>query len=63
MDYVIKTTVYLKDMNDFPIMNEIYKAFFGASKPARSTVEVSGLPKNVKVEIDAIAYMVKKKRH
>jgi 2-iminobutanoate/2-iminopropanoate deaminase len=63
MDYVIKTTVYLKDMSNFAKMNEVYNAFFGASKPARSTVEVSGLPKNVKVEIDAIAYMVKKKRY
>ena len=63
MDYVIKTTVYLNNMNDFEKMNEVYNAFFGASKPARSTVGVSGLPKNVKVEIDAIAYMVKKKRY
>lgn len=63
MDYVIKTTVFLKDMNDFAKMNEVYNAFFGSSKPARSTVEVSRLPKDVKVEIEAIAYIVKKKRH
>ena len=63
MDFVIKTTVYLTNMDDFPKMNEVYNAFFGASKPARSTVEVSRLPKDVKVEIDAIAYMVKIKRH
>ena len=63
MDFVIKTTVYLKDMNDFTKMNEVYNAFFGESKPARSTVEVSRLPKDVKVEIDAVAYIVKKKRH
>jgi 2-iminobutanoate/2-iminopropanoate deaminase len=63
MDYVIKTTVYLTNMDDFPKMNEVYNAFFGSSKPARSTVEVSRLPKDVKVEIDAIAYMVKRKRH
>lgn len=62
MDFVIKTTVYLKDMNDFPKMNEVYNAFFGESKPARSTVEVSRLPKDVKVEIDAIAYRLKKRR-
>ena len=63
MDFVIKTTVYLKDMNDFTKMNDVYNAFFGESKPARSTVEVSRLPKDVKVEIDAVAYIVKKKRH
>jgi len=52
---VIKTTVYLSDMNDFAQMNEIYAQFFGEGKPARSTVEVARLPKDVKVEIDAIA--------
>ena len=63
LDYVIKTTVYLKDMNEFAEMNEIYADFFGDSEPARSTVEVSRLPKDVRVEIDAIAYIVKRKRH
>ena len=52
---VIKTTVYLKDMNDFPAMNEVYNNFFETSAPARSTVEVARLPKDVLVEIDCIA--------
>jgi 2-iminobutanoate/2-iminopropanoate deaminase len=52
---VVKTTVYLKDMNDFAGMNAVYAEFFGSHAPARSTVEVARLPKDVKVEIDAIA--------
>lgn len=52
---VIKTTVFLKDMNEFAAMNEVYAEFFSESKPARSTVEVARLPKDVKVEIEAIA--------
>ena len=52
---VVKTTVFLKDMNDFPGMNAVYAEFFGAHAPARSTVEVARLPKDVKVEIEAIA--------
>lgn len=52
---VIKTTVFIKDMNDFAEMNEIYAAYFGDHKPARSTVEVARLPKDVKVEIEVIA--------
>jgi 2-iminobutanoate/2-iminopropanoate deaminase len=52
---VIKTTVFLKDMNDFVEMNEIYATFFGNHKPARATVEVARLPKDVKVEIECIA--------
>jgi 2-iminobutanoate/2-iminopropanoate deaminase len=52
---VVKTTVFLADMNDFAAMNEVYSRYFGAHKPARSTVEVSRLPKNVRVEIDLIA--------
>lgn len=52
---VIKTTVYLSDMNDFSQMNMVYAQFFDRTKPARSTVEVSRLPKDVKVEIDAVA--------
>ena len=52
---VFKTTVFLKDMNEFSAMNEVYGEFFGQSAPARSTVEVARLPKDVKVEIDAIA--------
>jgi 2-iminobutanoate/2-iminopropanoate deaminase len=52
---VIKTTVFLKDMSDFAAMNEVYARHFGDHKPARSTVEVARLPKDVKVEIEAIA--------
>ena len=52
---VVKTTVYLKDMNDFGAMNEVYGSFFTDPYPARVAVEVARLPKDVKVEIDAIA--------
>ena len=52
---VVKTTVYLADMADFPAMNEVYARHFGNHKPARSTVQAAGLPKGVRVEIDAIA--------
>jgi 2-iminobutanoate/2-iminopropanoate deaminase len=52
---VLKTTVYLQDMGDFPKMNEVYGRYFSANAPARSTVEVSRLPRNVRIEIDAIA--------
>ena len=55
---VIKTTVFLKDMNEFVEMNEIYAAFFGDHKPARATVEVARLPKDVKVEIECVAQLV-----
>lgn len=53
---VLKTTVFLADMGDFAAMNEVYARHFGDHKPARSTVAVRTLPKNVLVEIDAIAY-------
>jgi len=53
---VVKTTVFLKDMNDFPVLNAIYAEAFGeSSAPARSTIQVARLPKDVLVEIDAIA--------
>ncbi|NOZ91199.1 MAG: RidA family protein [Epsilonproteobacteria bacterium] len=52
---VIKTTVYLADMDDFLKMNEVYAHYFGTHKPVRSTVAVKTLPKNVLVEIDCIA--------
>lgn len=52
---VVKTTVYLKDMNEFAAMNAAYARAFGAHRPARACVEVAGLPKDVLVEIDAIA--------
>jgi 2-iminobutanoate/2-iminopropanoate deaminase len=53
--HVVKTTVFLHDMNDFPAVNDIYARILGDARPARSTVQVSGLPRGVLVEIDAIA--------
>jgi 2-iminobutanoate/2-iminopropanoate deaminase len=55
LHHVVKTTVFLKDMNDFAAMNEVYAGFFSAAAPARSTVEVGRLPKDALVEIEAIA--------
>jgi 2-iminobutanoate/2-iminopropanoate deaminase len=55
MEQVVKTTVFLKDMNDFPRMNVIYGEFFQENPPARSTVQVAALPKAGLVEIEAIA--------
>jgi len=52
---VVKTTVYLTDMADFPAMNEVYGRYLGARPPARSTVAVAGLPRGVRVEIDVVA--------
>ncbi|MBN2718615.1 MAG: RidA family protein [Deltaproteobacteria bacterium] len=52
---VLKTTVYLKDMNTFAEMNSVYDAFFNGHRPARAAVEVSRLPKDVQVEIECIA--------
>lgn len=55
MESIIKTTVFLKDMNDFAAMNEVYATFFPENPPARSAVEVARLPKDAMVEIEAIA--------
>ncbi len=55
LGHVVKTTVFLKDMNDFPAMNEVYGGYFKAAPPARSTVQVSRLPKDALVEIEVIA--------
>ena len=52
---VVKTTVFLHDMNDFPLVNEVYARVLGDARPARSTVQVSALPRGVLVEIEAIA--------
>ncbi len=54
-DNVVKTTVYLADMADFPKMNEVYARYLGREPPARSTIAAAGLPRGVKVEIDLIA--------
>ena len=55
LQHVVKTTVFLADMADFPAMNEVYARHFGDHRPARSTVAVRTLPKDARVEIDAIA--------
>jgi 2-iminobutanoate/2-iminopropanoate deaminase len=52
---VVKTTVYLTEMADFPRMNEVYSRFLGKHPPARTTIQAAGLPRGVKVEIDMIA--------
>ena len=56
---VVKTTVFLADMNDFAAMNEVYGRHFGEHRPARSTVQAARLPKDVKVEIDAVAVVTR----
>ena len=53
--HVVKTTIYLADMNDFGPVNQMYATYFDTAPPARATVQVSRLPKDVRVEIDAIA--------
>ena len=55
MDNVVKTTVFLSNMDDFSAMNNIYEQFFSSPYPARAAVEVARLPKNALVEIEAIA--------
>jgi 2-iminobutanoate/2-iminopropanoate deaminase len=55
LDQIVKTTVFLADMQDFTSMNEVYSAFFGDTAPARATVAAAGLPRNAKVEIEAVA--------
>lgn len=55
MDRVVKATVFLKNMADFPAMNEVYGEYFAAAKPARSTVAVADLPRGALVEIDLVA--------
>ena len=55
LHHVVKTTVFLKDMNDFAAMNEVYGKYFSSAPPARSTVQVARLPKDALVEIEVIA--------
>jgi 2-iminobutanoate/2-iminopropanoate deaminase len=55
LHHVVKTTVFLKDMNEFPAMNEVYAKYFTSAHPARSTVQVARLPKDASVEIEVIA--------
>lgn len=56
-DRVVKTTVYLADMADFSAMNEVYAGYFATPAPARATIQAAGLPRNVRVEIDLVAYL------
>jgi len=55
LDGVVKTTVFLADMNDFAVMNEVYGRFFDKNKPARATVQAARLPRDARVEIDCVA--------
>ena len=55
LDNVVKTTVFLADMNDFAVMNEVYGRYFSENKPARATVEAARLPRDARVEIECIA--------
>ena len=57
LTHVVKVAVYLKDMNDFAAMNEVYARFFTSAPPARSTMQVARLPKDALVEIDVIAFL------
>jgi len=57
MEDIVKTTIFLVDMNDFAVVNEVYGRYFSAEPPARATIQVARLPKDVKVEIEAIAYV------
>lgn len=57
LNNVVKTTVFLVDMNDFGAMNEVYARFFSENKPARATVQAARLPKDARVEIDCIAVL------
>jgi 2-iminobutanoate/2-iminopropanoate deaminase len=57
LNQIVKTTVFLADMNDFAAMNEVYGRFFGAYPPARATVQAARLPRDAKVEIEAIAML------
>lgn len=56
LDRIAKTTIYLIDMNDFPVVNDVYGRFFKSSPPARATVAVARLPRDARIEIEAIAF-------
>jgi len=62
LEDIVKVNVYIRDIKLFGEFNEVYEEFFGEHKPARAVVEVSGLPKDVLVEIEAIAYIPRRKR-
>ena len=59
LDQVVKTLVFLSDMNDFAAMNEVYAKFFTGAPPARSTVQAARLPKDARIEIEAVALITK----
>ncbi len=61
MDDIVKVTIYLKDLRNFSQVNELYATYFSRTPPARSTIQVSDLPKNAEIEIEAIAWVKKKK--
>lgn len=56
-DHIVKTTIYLTDMSDFPAVNQVYGNYFSSTPPARATIAVAGLPKGARVEIEAIAVL------
>ena len=57
LEHVVKTTVFLADMTDFPVMNDVYGKFFTTAPPARATVAAAGLPRDARVEIEAVALL------
>lgn len=57
LNHVVKTTVFLADMDDFAAMNEVYGRFFGENPPARATVQAARLPRDARVEIEVVAYL------
>ncbi len=57
LESIVKCTIYLKDLGNFAAVNDVYGSYFKTAPPARATVEVSGLPKDVDVEIDAVAFL------
>ncbi|MCK9390201.1 MAG: RidA family protein [Syntrophales bacterium] len=59
LEDIVKTTIYLADMADFPTVNEVYGRYFQADFPARATIQVAALPRGAKIEIDAIAFKVR----
>jgi 2-iminobutanoate/2-iminopropanoate deaminase len=57
LGHVVRTTIYLADLNDFGVVNQVYGSYFEAPAPARATVQVARLPRDARVEIDAIAFV------
>jgi 2-iminobutanoate/2-iminopropanoate deaminase len=57
LQHVVRTTVYLADLGDFPAMNEVYATFFNPPQPARSTIQAARLPRDARIEVDVIAFL------